>query len=80
MKIGNKLTKRQAVKALNDGFTIGAISSKLNPHFGNNCFVVTLNKEFETNNAITESWINSFKWYNCNKESGQGISFYMIEE
>lgn len=80
MKIGNKLTKRQAIKALNDGLFVGAIASKLSPVAFNNAFVVVLHKDFVGNNAISEGWCNQFKYYNCNKDTGQGISFYLVEE
>ena len=80
MKIGNKITKTQAIKALNNGQFVGAIASKLNPYAFNNAFVVVLHKDYIGNNAISESWINQFKYYNCNKESGQGISFYEVSE
>lgn len=75
-----KITKLQAIKAIANGQTVGAIASKLSPWFNNGCFMVRLHKDNECNNQINDTWINSFKWYNCNKETGQGVSFYLIDQ
>lgn len=80
MLVKDKLTKQQAIKALKNGLFVGAIASKLNPHAFNNAFVVVLHKDFIGNSMISDSWCKSFKWYNCNAETGTGINFYLVEE
>lgn len=68
-----KATKKQAVRLLDQGHRVIAISSKLNPRAFNGAFTFTLEK-----GLITDSWIKQFKYYNCNKECGTGINFFSI--
>lgn len=68
-----KVTRKQAVRLLDQGHRVIAIASKLNPSAFNGAFTCTLE-----NGLITDSWIKQFKYYNCNKECGTGVSFYQV--
>ena len=70
-----KVTKIQAVKALRSGLSVAAIASKMNPNFGDGMFLCILDK----GTVLDKCWVNRFKYYNCNKEQGTGINFYIID-
>lgn len=68
-----KVTKKQAVRLLDQGHRVIAIASKLSPTAFNGAFTCALEK-----GSVTDSWIKQFKYYNCNKECGTGVSFYKM--
>lgn len=68
-----KITRKQAIARANKGLQVVACASNLNPYF--NYGIFTSNIEA---GGIDDSWIKRFKYYNCSKESGHGISFYSV--
>lgn len=71
-----KVNKVQAAKALKTGLSVAAIASLMNPSYGDGMFLCQLDK----NTVLDNNWVNRFKYYNCNKEQGTGIHFYIIEQ
>lgn len=70
-----KVTRKQAVRLLDQGYKVVAIASSLRPTAFISTFTCTLKK-----GLVTDSWIKQFKYYNCNKECGKGVSFYQVGE
>lgn len=71
-----EISKRQARERFNDGKIVRLMASNLNPHsyWGE---PLPINNEQEKS---FESVCNSFSYYNCTKETGLKIKFYITEE
>ena len=71
-----EITKQQAREMYNEGNIVRLMASKLNPHsyWGEPLPVnKDCGKEFD-------KLCNEFMYYNCTKETGKKIKFYVTEE
>lgn len=82
-----KITKNQILPALKEGKTVALCANKFYPSTGG--FSITAHIDFVRlkyhaqsyhNNlkATLEVLINQYSYYNCNSETGQKVSFYII--
>ena len=76
MSTYTEITKNQAREMYNDGKIIRLMASNLNPngYWGE---PLPINNECEKD---FEKLCNEFMYYNCTKETGKKIKFYIIEE
>lgn len=64
------ITKKEARKIINNGGSVLAFPSNINPH---NIWISGL----IVDNATTTAEINSYIYYNCNSETGRALRFYV---
>lgn len=71
-----EITKRQAREKYNKGKLIRLMASKLNPYsyWGE---PLPINNE---QGKPFESVCNEFQYYNCTRETGKAVKFYIVEE
>ena len=71
-----EITKKQARERYNDGKVVRLMASNLNPHsyWGS---PLPINKE---SGRKFEQVCNEFMYYNCTRETGKRIRFYIKEE
>ena len=86
--IWERITKQQAFKSLLNGDIIGVLPSNMNPcsfwcvpnewSLNNIVFIHSYGWEEEKpdNKTCFERACNSYKYYNCNNETGRTIAFY----
>lgn len=72
-----EITKQQARERYNDGKIVRLMASNLNPHsyWGEPLPVTTT----DNGNTTFEQVCNGFAYYNCTKETGKKIKFYIAE-
>lgn len=69
-----RITKTEARKIYNEGGEVYIVASKLRDEFA-----MKFNKavsDIVNTSATFESWVNAYKYYNCNTETGNGVRFY----
>ena len=71
-----EITKKQARERYDDGNVVRLMASNLNPHsyWGE---PLPVNKEC---GREFEKLCNEFRYYNCTRETGKKIRFYITEE
>ncbi len=81
-----KLTKKQMIEKFLKGETIILCTSKIRPNglwgLTNSISLNNYNKddiEFENELNYLEKRLNSFSYYNCTKETGLRINYYIYE-
>ena len=71
-----KISKDKARKIF-DGFgVVYLLASKLNPYNGVWVSPVAISYD---NEMSFDSAVNAYRYYNCNKECGMGVSYYIPE-
>lgn len=70
-----EITKRQARERYEEGKVVRLMASKLNPH----SYWVEPLPISKIENKTFEQVCNSFIYYNCSKETGKAIKFYIVE-
>ena len=80
-----KITKKEAMKRYEKGQTVIFCASKMRPDgfFFQGCPMQK--HEIESNpwhgeGTTFEQLINNYSYYNCNKETGLGITYYIKEK
>ena len=66
-----KVTRQKAQKLLASGHKIVVCASQINPRSDLVCKYQNCNTKFD------DCFITAFKYYNCSKETGTGVSFYL---
>ena len=66
-----KVTRQKAQKLLASGSKIVVCASNINPNSDLVCSYEGCETEFN------KTFITHFKYYNCSKETGTGVSFYL---
>ena len=68
-----EVSKAKAVSLFNNGQKVYALTSKLNPE---NMWMKPslISSEWETS---IDGFVNAYRYYNCNKECGMGVKFYI---
>lgn len=70
-----KITKQAARKLFNKGANIYILASKMNP---NNVWMPPFMIN-NSNESELDKILNSYSYYNCNQETGNGINFYISD-
>ena len=71
-----EISKNEARQRYEDGKIVRLMASKLNPHsYWGEPLPVKLSHKNQTFQALC----NEFAYYNCTKETGKTIKFYIIE-
>lgn len=73
-----QISKSDAVKRFERGETIYVLASKLNPNNPIWVHPAVMNLYDDSNQYTFDSFVNSYKYYNCNRECGMGVRFYII--
>lgn len=74
-----KISKRVAKELFNAGTEIAVLPSKLNPNsVWGKSYVSWMTSNGEEN--AFDKLCNAVRYYNCNKELGMGLAYYMKDE
>lgn len=74
-----KITKKQARNLYNQGIDVLFVPSKLNPQSPFGITVKACINQFGGEVPFS-TFITHFRYYNCNKHSGLGVSYYKLDK